>query len=54
MLDLKCPLCGTDKLHGPAVIQLEDEEYRYYDCNQCHSLVIEHPDGTLEAKAGAW
>jgi len=49
-----CPSCGTRGLYGPAKIVVDDVAWRYYDCPCCHSLVLEHPDGTLTAKAGAW
>lgn len=52
---MTCPVCGSEKLWGPAVVRFTDtgEEFEYVDCARCHTLCL-IVDGELVAKAGAW
>ena len=50
---LVCPVCGAEKLFGPAEVKSEGKSWYYYDCARCHTL-LPVVDGKLEARAGAW
>lgn len=52
--DENCPVCGSEKLWGPAeVIVDEGTVHEYVDCARCHTLCL-IVDGKPVAKARAW
>lgn len=51
---MTCPVCGSEKLWGPAeIIDDEGTVLGYVDCARCHTLCI-LVDGEPVAKARAW